>query len=230
MYIFAGDSWAEKAFTPLNWQHSRAEPGDVRLADYWHRPYQAVTRPGGSNIDIMWDIVALQTDWPIVWIWTEPGRDYGFVDDAGWTHGWMQSELWQEKRRMAEFFILSEIQRHIPNPIAFIGGLSDIDPDTVEEMGFDCLCSSWQGWIAAQQPWSAFELGWGASDVGWRTHTIPNFRPGRSVTLAWDQQIKEWCAWEDSGWFCHEHPSPQACEQFGTAMKPRVEAWLDECR
>jgi hypothetical protein len=50
--------------------------------------------------------------------------------------------------------------------------------------------------------------------------------PSRTATFAWDEQIKEWCWWEDQGWFCHEHPSLQAHREFAEYLEPSIRQWL----
>ena len=46
-------------------------------------------------------------------------------------------------------------------------------------------------------------------------------------TFAWDEHIKEWCSWEDAGYFSHEHPTPRANQEFAQDLRSSVERWLD---
>ena len=165
---------------------------------------------------------------PVVWVWTEPGRDYGRIRNAP-PHEWIEKEDIFDIRTSLNHAIMSEIRNRIDNPIAFIGGLSDVDPLLAQAFGFDVLCSSWQQWIATRLNSKWFQHGWGASDVGWRMHSN-GITPGKAATFAWDEQIKEWCWWEEQGYFCHEHPTPQANQEFAEFLQPTVEKWLHEQR
>jgi len=227
-YIFAGDSWALKGFTDSNYDKGNQQPlpGDVRLADHWPWPYQHCLSPGQGNLACLDKLIDMRvpSTVPVIWVWTEPGRDYGRIQNAP-PHEWIEREDMFELRTRLNHAIMSEIRARVENPIAFIGGLSDVDTTLAQEYGFDVLCASWQQWIAQTLNSQWFVHGWGASDVGWRMHSN-GIRPGRAATFAWDEQIKEWCWWEDEGYFCHEHPTPKANEEFAQYLKPRVEQWL----
>lgn len=41
-----------------------------------------------------------------------------------------------------------------------------------------------------------------------------------------DEQIKEWCWWQDHGWFCHEHPTLLAHREFASFLEPSIMEWL----
>jgi len=228
MYIFAGDSWALKGFTTDNYNKANRQPlpGDVRLADHWPWSYQHCLTPGEGNLSCLDRLISMRVPptVPVIWVWTEPGRDYGRINRAP-PHEWMQKENIFNVRTQLDHAIMSEIAERIENPIAFIGGLSDVDPLLAQRFGFDVLCTSWQQWIANTLNSQWFVKGWGASDVGWRMHSS-GITPSRAATFAWDEQIKEWCWWEDQGYFCHEHPSPRANLEFAEYLKPRVEQWL----
>lgn len=227
-YIFAGDSWALKGFTEQNYDHGNTdhEPGDVRLADHWPWSYQLAVAPGQGNIAVLRRIMSLRPnpDMPILWIWTEPGRDYGHLCPNDNPHNWMQAEDLWSLRKQLEYATLKTIKETISNPIAFVGGLSDIS-HVAQEFGYTVLHPSWQSWIANKLCSEHFEQGWGASDVGWRA-VHNGITPGRTATFAWDEQIKEWCSWEEQGYFCHEHPTPRANQEFAEYLRPEVETWL----
>jgi hypothetical protein len=227
-YIFAGDSWALKGFTNDNYDKGNSQPlpGDVRLADHWPWQYQHCLAPGQGNLACLDRLVAMRVPAtvPVIWVWTEPGRDYGRIRNAP-AHEWIEREDIFSLRTSLNHAIMSEIRDRVSNPIAFIGGLSDVDPLLAQAFGFDVLCESWQSWIAAQLDSKWFKMGWGASDVGWRMHSN-GITPGKTATFAWDEQIKEWCWWEEQGYFCHEHPTPRANEEFAQYLQPKVEQWL----
>lgn len=46
--------------------------------------------------------------------------------------------------------------------------------------------------------------------------------------FAGDEQIKEWCWWEEQGYFCREHPSVRATEEFANFLKPDVINWIHQ--
>jgi hypothetical protein len=227
-YVFAGDSWALKGFTPENYNlgNNQPLPGDVRLADHWPWEYRHCLTPGQGNLTCLDRLLSMKipNNVPVIWIWTEPGRDYGRIYNAP-PHEWIEREDIFSVREQLSYVILTEIRNKINNPVAFIGGLSDIDPLLAKKFEFDTLCDSWQKWIALQLKSQWFKRGWGASDVGWRMHSN-NITPGHTATFAWDEQIKEWCWWEEQGYFCHEHPSPLANKKFAEYLQPQVEQWL----
>ena len=107
--------------------------------------------------------------------------------------------------------------------------MSDIDVAVAESHNFTVLHPSWQAWIAAKLNSEWFSFGWGASDIGWRLH-YNNVTPSKTATFAWDEQIKEWCWWEDQGYFCHEHPTPLANAEFAAHLLPTVESWMQSLK
>lgn len=226
--IFAGDSWALKGYTPENYNivNSDPLPGDTRLADHWPWRYDLCVAPGKGNLTCLAKICNLKiaSSVPIVWVFTEPGRDYALVTGRP-EFEWIESENIFEIRKKLEKEILYRIRNTIPNPIGLIGGLSDVDVDIARLYGFEVLYPSWQQWIATTLSSKWFNFGWGASDIGWHAN-YNNARPSKAATFAWDEQIKEWCWWEEQGYFCHEHPSPRANQEFAYFIKPTVEAWL----
>jgi hypothetical protein len=231
-YIFAGDSWALKGFTNNNYDKGNQEPlpGDVRLADYWDIEYQLAVTPGRGNLSVLDKIVTTikSESQPIIWIWTEPGRDYGKITgDAEFN--WLMSEEIFAIRNQLTRTTIQTIKQTIKNPIAFVGGLSDIDPSLAYEFGYSTIHPSWQRWIAEKLGSRHFNFGWGACDVGWRT-VYNNVKSSKNATFAWDEQIKEWCWWEEHGYFCHEHPTPMANQEFAKYILPIVERWLNEQR
>jgi len=231
-FIFAGDSWALKGFTEENYHYSNEDPmpGDVRLADHWPWLYDYCLAPGKGNIFCMEKLRKKNVDpkIPVIWVFTEPGRDYGLITGRP-EFEWIESENIFEIRKSLEKETFSRIRDEIKNPIGFIGGLSDIDIDLAEYYGFTVLHPSWQQWIAKKLNSQWFKFGWGACDIGWRAD-YNNVVPGKTATFAWDEQIKEWSWWEEQGYFCHEHPTPMANQEFAKYILPIVERWLNEQR
>lgn len=227
-FIFAGDSWALKGFTEENHDIGNDDPmpGDVRLADHWPWSYELCVTPGKGNLSCLQKLhrKAIAPHIPIIWVFTEPGRDYNLITGRS-EFEWMESENIFEIRKTLEKEIFARISSEIPNPIAFIGGLSDVNVDLAHQYGYRVLCASWQKWIADTLSSQWFEFGWGAGDIGWRAD-YNHVRPSRAATFAWDELIKEWCWWQDHGYFCHEHPSPRANKEFADFLKPTVEEWL----
>jgi hypothetical protein len=228
MYIFAGDSWALKGFTEQNYHyhHNDPMPDDVCLADHWNIPYELALARGQGNLSVLDKILHLDlpSSTPVIWVYTEPGRDFGRITGQS-EFDWMIKEEIFEIRKQLDRSTLEIIKQKLSNPVALIGGLSDINIETATQLGYTILHPSWQQWIADKLGSEWFKQGWGASDIGWRVHSN-NITPSRAATFAWDEQIKEWCWWEDQGYFCHEHPSPQANKEFAKYLMPRVEQWL----
>lgn len=229
--LFAGDSWAAKGYTEDNYHLTPDDilPTDTRLADYWPVEYQLCLGVGRGNLYTLQRIVEMNIPaaQPIVWVYTEPGRDYGTVTGDA-ELAWLAREDYFEIRPQLNQSVLTRIREQLPNPIALIGGLSDIDVTVAEQLGFTVLAASWQQWIAERVNSQHFKFGWGASDVGWRLHR-DNITPSRAVTFAWDEQIKEWCSWAELGYFCHEHPTPRANKEFASDLKPALLKWIKDC-
>lgn len=225
-YVFAGDSWALKGFTDTNYNQSLND--DQRLADFWPWQYHHCITPGQGNLTCLDQLISMNiaVDIPIIWIYTEPGRDYGRIYNKP-PHEWIESENIFELRATLNYAIMKEIKNKLANPVAFIGGLSDIETEIAQSLGFKVLHPSWQTWIAKTLNSQWFKFGWGASDVGWRVHSN-DITPSIAATLAWDEQIKEWCWWADQGYFCHEHPSLRANQEFAKYLQPKVQAWLEQ--
>lgn len=226
--IFAGDSWALKGFTFENFDKGNDTPlpGDERMADHWPWSYLLCIAPGQGNLTIMDRIIqANRPELPVIWIWTEPGRDQMRVTGKD-PFAWMKSEdIWQVRHSLADI-TMGMIRRSLPNPIGLIGGLSDIEIDLAQKHGFDVIHPSWQKWIANKLHSKWFTFGWGASDIGWRS-VYHDVTPSKTATFAWDEQIKEWCWWQDQGYFCHEHPSPRANLEFAQCLLPNITEWID---
>lgn len=227
-FIFAGDSWALKGFTNQNFHYDDPMPGDVRLADHWPWAYEYCLTPGRGNLDCMEKIKKKKLDpkIPIIWIFTEPGRDYHTITGRS-PFEWMQSDEIFTIRKNLEQETFVRIRKELPNPIALIGGLSDVNESLAKQHGFHVLHASWQKWIADKLDSQWFKFGWGACDIGWRAD-YNNVKPGKVATFAWDEQIKEWCWWEEQGYFCHEHPTPRANQEFAEFLKPCVTEWLEQ--
>jgi hypothetical protein len=227
-YIFAGDSWALKGFTEQNYHHGNNDPmpDDVRLADHWQMPYEVALAPGQGNLSVLDKILNLDLPptTPVIWIYTEPGRDFGRITGKS-EFDWIATEEIFEIRKQLDRTILKTIKQKLPNPVALIGGLSDIDIQSAIQLGYKILHPSWQQWIANKLESQWFKFGWGACDIGWRADHN-NVKPSKAAVFAWDEQIKEWCWWEDQGYFCHEHPSPRANLEFAQYLQSTVENWL----
>jgi len=226
--LFAGDSWAAKGYTDDNYDKSPDDflSTDTRLADYWPVEYDSCFGIGRGNLYTLDRIVELQlpSTVPIVWVYSEPGRDWGRIQGRPDLE-WLTKENYFDLRPALTEITLNKIRHTLKNPITFIGGLSDIDPDAADRAGVDVLHPSWQKWIATKLNSQWFKFGWGASDVGWRMHR-DNVTPSRSLTFAWDELIREWCWWEEQGYFCHEHPTPLAHKEFAELLKPKLLEWL----
>jgi len=231
-YIFAGDSWALKGFTNDNYDIGNNDPlpGDICLADHWNIPYKCALAPGKGNLSILDKILNLKLPptTPVIWVYTESGRDFGRITGEP-EFNWIAQEKIFEIRKQLDQTILETIKKTLPNPVALIGGLSDINIPNATTLGYKILHPSWQQWIAETLHSQWFKFGWGACDIGWRAN-YNNVRPSKAATFAWDEQIKEWCWWEEQGYFCHEHPTPRANKEFAEFLQPTVEKWLYEQR
>jgi len=228
-FIIAGDSWADKAYTEQNFDQNTPQPGDFGIADCWSWPHDRCITPGQGNLALLDQLVQmnLPEHMPIVWMWTEPGRDYARISGDSDPHAWMKrSDYFLRLRHKLEKHTVEAIVQALPNnPIGFIGGLSDFPTGEFDGDNLLVLHPSWQTWISQQLNSQWFQLGWGASDVGWRHHE-DGVQPDPEVLFAWDEQIKEWCWWQDQGWFCHEHPSPTAVRAFAQMLEPQMTWWL----
>lgn len=226
--IYAGDSWALKGFTVDNHDRGNLVPllEDRRMSDHWSISYTLCVAPGRGNLSVLDRILAKQIDpgTPIVWIYTEPGRDFGRITGLD-DHDWIRScDIFSIRQELDEK-ILKQIRQTLPNPIGLIGGLSDVNETRATELGFTVIHPSWQSWMATRLGREDyFKFGWGASDVGWRqnSHSV---RPSAEALFAWDELIKEWCLWEDLGYMCHEHPTPLSNKEFAEYLKNTVISW-----
>jgi len=230
--LYVGDSWAMKGYTKQNYfgGERRFDKNDVRMADFWSVEYDHCFAGGCGNLEILINIQKLKIDrqTPIIWIYTEPGRDYNAITGKP-QFEWIQREDIFEIRQQLDNVILKRIRETLPNPIGLIGGLSDVNTELATELGYTVLHPSWQRWIAEKLQSRWFKFGWGAGDIGWRAD-YDNVKPSKVAIFAWDEQIKEWCWWEEHGYFCHEHPTPLANKQFAEYLQPTVEKWIDEQR
>jgi hypothetical protein len=226
--LFAGDSWASKGYTNNNYNKLPYEflPTDTRLPDFWDIEYEICLGIGQGNLYTLNKIVEMKlpADMPIVWVYSEPGRDYGLITGNPELE-WIQKENYFEIRPELDKITLNRIRNTLTNPITLIGGLSDVDTELANQVGIDVLHPSWQSWIATTLNSQWFKFGWGASDVGWRLHHN-GIVPSRALTFAWDDLIKEWCWWEENGYFCHEHPTPQAHQEFAKSLEANLIKWL----
>ena len=230
-YVFAGDSWALKGFTEENYDLGNREklPGEICLADYWQLPYIHCVNPGHGNLSILekFKHMNISPEVPIIWVYTEPGRDYGLItgDDE---FNWLRREDFFELREELDSIILTRIRESISNPIGLIGGLSDFNVEKAISLGIHILHPSWQQWTVDKlNRHQHFDFGWGTGDIGWR-HDYNNVKPSRTALFHFDKRIKEWCMWEELGYFCHEHPSVKANEEFSEQLEEQVYKWLGE--
>ena len=229
-FLWTGASWAIKGFTEQNYQTGKNDPGpgDVRIPDFWNLPFESCCVGGVSILTILDKLQKLNLDpeLPIIWLYGAIERDYGRLT-GDFEHGWIMREDFFEIRKELDQKILKIIRETLPNPIGLIGGDTDINVNLAESLGFHVLCDSWQHWIAKTLNSQWFKFGWNPADVGWRMDSH-NIKPSKAVVFAWDELIKEWCWWEDNGYFCHEHPTPKCHKEFAEYLKPKVEQWLED--
>ena len=232
-FIYAGDSWALKGFTNHNYSIGNNDPmiGDIRMADHWGIPYKHCLTPGKGNLSVLRKLLNMniQEHIPIIWVYTEPGRDYGYITGEN-EFDWMSSEEIFSIRKKLDVYIVNEIKKKIRNPIAFIGGLSDVNEDLMQQHNFKVLHPSWQRWMAEYlNRTEYFDFGWGACDIGWRAD-YNNVKPSKTALFAWDELIKEWCMWEDLGFMCHEHPTPLSNSLFADFLRQDVFNWIESVK
>jgi len=228
-YILCGDSWAEKAFDNDNYNKEKTDQ-DICIADMLIGNYDTCITPGYGNLDVLDKLVnsKVNENMPLLWIFTEPGRDWGRVYNVD-EFDWLKLENYIDLRQECIDLILREISNTIKNPIAFIGGLSDFTTQIKLPSNWTVIHKSWQEFIANQLPDNRFKFGWGASDVGWRMFSN-NVVPSQQLTFLWDEQIKEWCYWEDNGYFCHEHPTLKATREFAEFISEDFNQWLNKTK
>ena len=228
-YIYAGDSWALKGFTDDNWDRANHQPvdGDVLMADHWGMSYEHCLYPGHGNLEIMDRFLTMNVpaDKPVIWIYTEPGRDFGRITGKE-PFDWIKSEEIFNIRQELDVIILKTIRETIPNPISLVGGISDVNQPLAESLGFHVTHSSWQQWMAKTLDREQyFKFGWGAADIGWRLD-YNNVKPSKAALFAWDELIKEWCMWADLGYMCHEHPTLRSNKEFADFLRPNIINWI----
>ncbi len=227
--IYAGDSWALKGFTDQNYNRGNQTPDaeDSRMADHWGLSYTCCLAPGKGNLSVLDRFLSkrVPATTPVIWIYTEPGRDFGRITGRP-DHDWIASSDIFAIRQELDSIILKQMAEKIPNPVGLIGGLSDVNEQLATQLGFTVLHSSWQQWMAGRLGRTDyFRFGWGASDVGWR-QSSHGTQPSHEALFAWDELIKEWCIWEDLGYMCHEHPTPMSNQEFAEDLKQTIFAWL----
>lgn len=228
--FFVGDSWALKAWSKEDeYTTPEPRPDDVRLADFWDIEYTLISCPGKGNLEITKKLVVQSKPGDkIIWIFTEPLRDYANYINDNDQFGWMHNEDYQNIRNILAHKIFQTITELLPDrKIGFIGGLSDIEFTWINSVNFTLLHNSWQKWISQQVEFSYFIKGWGASDVGMRIHT-DNVKPTKKVLFDAEEHIREMCHWEENGYFVCEHPSIKAVKEFALFLKPKVESWIKE--
>lgn len=224
--VYAGDSWAAKAWTDENYQLGpKLLPTDVRMADYWELDYSGIYAGGWGNLEVLNKLSDIDSTVPIIWVYTEPGRDYGRITGQD-EFGWIVSEDIMSIRQSLDHYIMNKIRNTLSNPIALIGGLSDVNIELAEELNFTVLHPSWQRFIAERLESKWFRFGWGASDIGWRFH-YNKITPSKRALFESEVLIREWCFWQEHGYICHDHPTVLANQQFAEYLKPEVHKWLN---
>jgi hypothetical protein len=167
----------------------------------------------------------LPPDLPIVWVYTEPGRDYARIHNTTDLHGWLMREDYFKIRPGLEQQILLRIKNHIPNPIALIGGLSDVDTELAESLGYTVIHPSWQQWTADQigQP---LTCGWGAPDLLWRMHADNVQQPSKALTYECVDWLKFYKAAEKQDYMFMYHPTLKSNREFGEYLRPQITKWI----
>ena len=228
-YILCGDSWAEKAYNFDNYD-KKITDNDVCLGNFLPGTFTKCITLGQGNLDVLKKLCTSDIDpnIPLLWIFTEPGRDWATIYNQDDEFAWLKLEDYIERRQQCIDAILERIANSIKNPIGFIGGLSDFTTQKEMPKNWTIIHPSWQEFIASQLLDNRFEFGWGASDVGWRMHSN-NVKPSKQLTFLWDEQIKEWCYWQDHEFFCHEHPTLKATKFFAAHIKKDFIQWLKKC-
>jgi hypothetical protein len=224
-FFFIGDSWASKAFTKDNHHDWESNANDVRLSDFWNLDYEFCSLGGKGNLACLDYLVEknLPQDLPIVWIYTEPGRDYGRITGNN-EHKWLLKEEVFEVRKKLNQTILEEIRNRLPNPIALIGGLSDVE----DANDFTVIHPSWQQWIAKQIKFDKFKFGWGAPDVTWRMKNNKITRPSKQITYACIDWMKFNKEAELQDYMYMYHPGIKATVEFGKYLCPQINDWIEK--
>lgn len=225
-FYFVGDSWANRAFTEQNKDTRQPLDSDVRLPDFWGLSYATGDNSGKSNLEILDWVVQqkIDPDMPIVWLYTEPLRDYHRI--TGKEHlAWMQDDQIFSYRSYLSGQILQTIKNSIANPCAFIGGLSDIDPSLTNQFGYATLHASWQRWMSLKINATNFKFGWGAPDVRWRMESHKAV-PGKTVTLQCMESLDHFNAWRDAGYVISYHPTLKCHQQFAEEIKQEAIQWI----
>lgn len=225
--FFIGDSWASKGFTEHN--HNIYEPrtDDVKLPDFWSLPYKNHSLGGKGNLiclDYLLD-QKLPATLPIIWVYTEPGRDYARITGNTDNNGWLLKEDYFTIRPELDEYIFKEIRNRLPNPIALIGGLSDVDVNLANSFGFHVLHSSWQKWIAEQINYK-LDQGWGAPDLLWRMHNEIS-RPAKALTFKCINWMKFYKEAELNNYMYMYHPTLRANQEFGEYLLPKINSWIE---
>lgn len=224
--VFCGDSWASKGYTPANAGRSGYDhlPTDCRLADYWPVEYSLVLSLGQGNLAVLDSLLKqkVDPDTPIIWVYTEPGRDWGRLNNKQ-DYEWILQDNFFDIRPELDCTILKTIRAQLPNPIALVGGLSDINKQAAD-LGFTVLAPSWQQWTADCVGTGSIQ-GWGAADIVWRTH-VNDVPPCPSIAAAAVEQLQHWDHWISPGYFYREHPTPKSNKEFAEHLKPKVINWL----
>ena len=228
-----GDSWAIMGYTEENYDTNYDSPlaDDVRFTDGMNIQVTDCCKGGKGNLDIMRRCIKkVHPQLPLVWVFTEPGRDYGYFFGDEKQFDWISNYESFKRRNDIALQSLEIIQDTLPNPIAFIGGLADIPLSFQPKKNNIVLERSWQKFIFdSLGEWPNFEpifnFGWGASDVGWRYHHN-DVKPCPEVLKLWEEQILIWCRWGEKGMMCHEHPTPLAHKKLGEGIEARIKQWL----
>jgi hypothetical protein len=225
--FFIGDSWASKGFTEQNHNIYEPSPTDIKLPDFWSVPYKNHSLGGKGNLVCLDYLLEqkLPADLPIVWVYTEPGRDYARITGNADNNAWLSKEDYFTIRPELDKYILKEIQNRLPNPIAFIGGLSDVDVALAEGLGFHVLHPSWQKWMADRINFN-LDQGWGAPDLMWRMKSNGVKRPAKTLTFKCINWLKFYKQVEIDGYMHMYHPSVRSNKEFGKYLEPQLINWI----
>jgi hypothetical protein len=226
-YVFVGDSWAAKGYSLDNWHLSPTDK-DKRLSDYFDIEHLYIDGGAGKgNLDYIDKILSaeISLDLPILWLFTEPGRDYGRLNGTE-NFGWLERDTEFETRDSMMLKILQEIKRLIKNPVALIGALSDVNAIAARELGFTVLHPSWQSWMAQRIGYDKFAQGWGAPDLLWRMKTKEVVSPSKQAVYKSFEWMKFHKQAEQHGYMVMYHPTDRSNQEFAQYLKPDLLQWL----
>lgn len=225
-----GDSWATKGFDESNHKvyTDFPFPGDYRFTDDIGLQVKHHVRGGAGNLrllDYVNNKMDLDKNVPVLWVFTEPGRDIADVRSVA-EHSWIGDENYFDYRQELGMEVLKKIRHGLTNEICLVGGLSDIPPDA-GRLGFHVLEHSWQRMLSQICGDDKFKLGWGASDVGWR-HKTQNIKPSKTVLTNCLNQLSIWNNWQNHGLMFGTHPTPSAHKRLADKIKLPLTQWIKD--